>query len=1121
MANGKVEKIIEFKAAQAVSQLDQVIKRLNKTNETLAKLERQANAINFEKFIPSINKFANSFSKIKIDPQNLNNIQLMAQALNRFRMTATELNKKGVDVTFVKVTKAVYSFSDSISRMNLLNESISKIASLGLAINRLVNSSMKLQNMKVSFTSLTQAIYAFVGSILRIKDLDNVITKLERLGNALEKLRTNIARLSGRGINRIINFVDSEGLKKKLSVTQEKVRSLKDEIKRLKEEAKNVSAPLSKFQTAIQKIGDSLNTMTSYFRISMLRSLFYTMQRLGRWIYDVTRAYASYVENINLATVAYYGLEEAAKSLYPFVEKISIAFGLNESEVIRAVGLFKQMANAMQLTQEQGDLLSTGLTKMAYDISSLYNITFDRAISALQSALVGQTKPIRSATGADITENTLRLTLQDLNIGKEIRELSFVEKRLIMVISLTKQLANAQGDLANTIESPANQLKVLSQQLERLKIALGEFFEIGMNYILPLLNGIVMALVVIVETFTEFVKQLIGYEEDTFNYDGLQGVNDQVNDLIDGMEEANKEAEELEKHLLGIDELNIIDPNSTITTNGIDPAILDAFNAALENWDNKMDEVSMKAYKIRDIILSWFGLEQENDGKWGLKEGESLARTIAETLASIDLSKFMTDLGEILSVFGKLLLYSLALRVILSPFTWLAAGLYLLLDGINVELFDGENILREWEKILLGLTLLIGGAALLFRSWNLGLIALTMFGIYMIAKGLNGLILDGVWNWEDMRTVLFGIGTVLLAFGIITKDWILLAMAGIAILGAASLKQLTGFKQRFQEGTTSILDWLSLIFMGLLYSIIWVIEAVIKIVLLAITLPFTLLFDFVAAIGLGLIAILEGVVDLIVGVINTILGVVNALTGSKLRIQIDNFSTTKNALKKYADQGGFTTPTWVKTVVSAGVASSIDDAVMDAIHSNPEIANPESNLTSSSTSFDEMVGELGDILATSKETNKISSVQLGEQQKLNDIQNTSNALIKDFATAYENMSEEDRKRILNNTYAMPYTAHANGGYPSKGLFLMNEGNSAEMLGSIGGKTAVVNNEQIASALAQALTPLLGTVVSAVENVAANDRPIVLNVDSRQMARANQKGSQKLGYNQIGGEFANV
>ena len=97
----------------------------------------------------------------------------------------------------------------------------------------------------------------------------------------------------------------------------------------------------------------------------------------------------------------------------------------------------------------------------------------------------------------------------------------------------------------------------------------------------------------------------------------------------------------------------------------------------------------------------------------------------------------------------------------------------------------------------------------------------------------------------------------------------------------------------------------------------------------------------------------------------------------------------------------------------------------------------------------------------------------------------------------------------------------NGGYPSKGMFIANEGSSMEMLGTINGRAAVVNNQEIASALAQALTPLLGTVVNAVENVAASDRPVVVNVDSREIARANQKGNSKLGFNQIGGEFANV
>ena len=56
------------------------------------------------------------------------------------------------------------------------------------------------------------------------------------------------------------------------------------------------------------------------------------------------------------------------------------------------------MANAMGLAQEQGDLLATSLTKMAYDISSLYNISFERAMSALQSSLVGQTKPIKKSS---------------------------------------------------------------------------------------------------------------------------------------------------------------------------------------------------------------------------------------------------------------------------------------------------------------------------------------------------------------------------------------------------------------------------------------------------------------------------------------------------------------------------------------------------------------------------------------------------------------------------------------------------------------------------------------------------------------------------------------------------
>ena len=252
---------------------------------------------------------------------------------------------------------------------------------------------MKLQNIKVSFTSITQAIYAFVGSILRIKDLDIVIVKLERLGNAINVLSNITKRFS---FTRFFNQFS------KLSTKIDKLERELIDFEKQSEQAltpwekirNSIMPALQNFASGIGNINTELRTIRRLLSLSWLRSIFNMFKRLGETVYDLVKAYSEYVENINLATVAYGGLEEANKSLYPFVEKISKAFGLNESEVIRAVGLFKQMANAMGLAQEQGDLLATSLTKMAYDISSLYNISFDRALSALQSSLVGKKLPL-------------------------------------------------------------------------------------------------------------------------------------------------------------------------------------------------------------------------------------------------------------------------------------------------------------------------------------------------------------------------------------------------------------------------------------------------------------------------------------------------------------------------------------------------------------------------------------------------------------------------------------------------------------------------------------------------------------------------------------------------------
>lgn len=384
----KIQKSIEFKAAKAVGEIDRLIVRLQRTSDMLKNVEKTANSISFQKFIPAINAFTKSFSKLDAIPKNIENIRVMAQALNRFRMTAVELNKADFSVSFQKITKGIYSFMDSVNRISSLEKNIMIVAELGRALNRLANTSIKLQNMKVSFTSITQAIYAFVGSILRIKDLDIVIEKIERLAAAMDLLVR-----SSKKFTVVRDFSQFEKAKKKIASLQETIKKLKEEIKGLNQS----KTLINKIGLAFQNLGKSFNNIAKSLRFANLTYILHMFKRMGERVYDLIKAYAGYQENINLATVAYGKLNDelrATTELYPFVEKMTSAFGLNESELIRSVGLFKQMANAMRLTAEQGDLLSEGLTKMAYDISSLYNISFDRAMSALQSSLVGKKLPL-------------------------------------------------------------------------------------------------------------------------------------------------------------------------------------------------------------------------------------------------------------------------------------------------------------------------------------------------------------------------------------------------------------------------------------------------------------------------------------------------------------------------------------------------------------------------------------------------------------------------------------------------------------------------------------------------------------------------------------------------------
>lgn len=389
-------------------------------------------------------------------------------------------------------------------------------------------------------------------------------------------------------------------------------------LSNLDKAAKQITPEMKKTKKETSSLGDMFKKA---FKVG-------SVVAFSRAIYGLTKGFAQlsqksveYIENVNLLEVAYKNanesIEQSSNRIEKYIDKMAEVYGLDESRLTRQFGIFKQLANAMQLPTETAENLSEIMVKMTNDIASLYNLPLNRASNALQSALAGQVRPIRSATGADITEKTLQNTVYDLGLEKSISELSYVEKRLIMVISLTKQLKNSQGDYARTIESAANQIRVMHEQWDRLSRAVGNVFYPILQKILPYLNAVLM---VLTEIFN-MIAGLVGFKMPEFDYSGLTGVSDLAMDIEDEMNGAGAATDALASKLKGLrsfDKLNVINTPSESKASagggaggGIDPTILNAFNAAFSQYNDMMDKVKMKASIIKEQIMQWLGFTKK------------------------------------------------------------------------------------------------------------------------------------------------------------------------------------------------------------------------------------------------------------------------------------------------------------------------------------------------------------------------------------------------------------------------------------------------------------------------------------------------------------------------------
>lgn len=247
-------------------------------------------------------------------------------------------------------------------------------------------------------------------------------------------------------------------------------------------EIKGVNKGLSDIEkqavSSTKKASSGIEGMTTSMFKAVLgaNAVYAAISRALRGIINIARESAKMgiaaVESENLFAVSMQSMsEEAAK----WSRSLSASLGLNQYELRKSIGTFNVMLTAMGLGTQKSYEMSKGLVQLAHDFASFYNLKADEAFEKLRAGITGETEPLKRL-GILVDEATVKTYAYASGLVKAGQQLTQQEKTLARYGAIMQQTSAAQGDLARTLDSPANKLRILQSRTEELKTTLGMAF---------------------------------------------------------------------------------------------------------------------------------------------------------------------------------------------------------------------------------------------------------------------------------------------------------------------------------------------------------------------------------------------------------------------------------------------------------------------------------------------------------------------------------------------------------------------------------------------------------------------------------------------------------------------
>ena len=513
-----------------------------------------------------------------------------------------------------------------------------------------------------------------------------------------------------------------------------------------------------KYNASASKATSTTGKFTSGLKALNVAAVAVTFRKIGNFIAQAVMESNKYQEDLNLFTVALGQYADEAKA---YAEKVSDVLGIDPAQWLRNQGIFNTLLTGFGDTAERAQLMSQNLTQLGYDLSSFFNISIEDAMQKLQSGISGELEPLRRL-GYDLSQARLEQTALNLGIKESVANMTQAEKAELRYYAIMTQVTTAQGDMARTLEAPANQLRILQAQLTQAARAIGNIFIPALNAILPY----AIAVVQVIREIANALANLAGFKLTDVDYSGVNSAAVGAGSLADNLDDAAGAAKKLKQYTAGFDELNVFAPN-TGSGSGAGAGGAGGFDFDLPTYDFLGDAVQTRIGEIKKMIED----------------------TLAEITTIV--SGFILAVGAILVVTGVNI--PLGVGLMAAGAVGLAATVGLNWTAMSSELASTLALITG----VVGGFLLALGAIMAFSGANLPL------GIALMALGGASLVSAAVINWHnsdrhltDALTTLTGVlagaslavGAMLAFTGVATGLGIaLMAVGAVTLVSAAAL----------------------------------------------------------------------------------------------------------------------------------------------------------------------------------------------------------------------------------------------------------------------------------------------------------------------------------------------